>query len=115
MNRTARPPATPSGSTTHLVRTLGLVTLADGTVIKTAGYRTLCMNCHQARQNATKYAATAAGSAHFPPNEGPQADMLVGTNGSTYGKAIPSSAYSNVQPILASLATWSDRLPAIRR
>ena len=89
-------PATPAGSTTHLVRTLGPVTLADGTVIKTAGFGTLCMNCHQARQKAATYAATTAGSAHFGPHEGPQADMLAGANGFTYGKTIPSSAHFDV-------------------
>jgi len=80
----------------HLVRTLNPVTLADGTVIKTAGAGTLCMNCHQARQNAVTYAATTAGSAHFGPHEGPQADMLSGANGFTYGKTIPSSAHFDV-------------------
>jgi len=80
----------------HLVRTLGPVTLADGTVIKTAGAGTLCMNCHQARQKAVTYAATTAGSAHFGPHEGPQADMLAGANGFTYGKTIPSSAHFDV-------------------
>jgi len=91
----------PHGNTTpstnlHLVRTLAAVTLADGTSIKTAGAGTLCMNCHQARQNAVTYAAKTAGSAHFGPHEGPQADMLAGTNGYTYGENIPSSAHFDV-------------------
>jgi hypothetical protein len=80
----------------HLVRTLNAVTLADGTQITTAGAGTLCMNCHQARQNAAKYAATTAGSTYFGPHEGPQADMLAGANGFTYGKNIPSSAHFDV-------------------
>ena len=84
------------GTNAHLVRTLGAVTLADGTQVTTAGFGTLCMNCHQARQNAVKYAATTAGSTYFGPHEGPQADMLVGTNGYTYGKTIPSSAHGDV-------------------
>jgi len=80
----------------HLVRTLNAVSLADGTKITTAGAGTLCMNCHQARQNAAVYAANTAGSAHFGPHEGPQADMLAGANGFTYGKKIPSSAHFDV-------------------
>jgi len=56
----------------------------------------LCMNCHQARQKAATYAATTAGSTHFGPHEGPQADMLEGTNGFTYGQDIPSSAHAYV-------------------
>jgi hypothetical protein len=80
----------------HLVRTLAAVKLADGTSVTTAGFGTLCMNCHQARQNALTYAAKTAGSAHFGPHEGPQADMLMGTNGFTYGKDIPSSAHREV-------------------
>jgi hypothetical protein len=87
---------TPSSATTHLVRTLVAVKLADGTNVTTAGYGTLCMNCHQARQNAAVYAAKTAGSAHFGPHEGPQADMLMGTNGYTYGQEIPSSAHQYV-------------------
>jgi hypothetical protein len=79
----------------HLVRILA-VTLADGTRVTSAGAGTLCMNCHQSRQNASVYAAKTTGSAHFGPHEGPQADMLMGTNGFTYGKNIPSSAHGDV-------------------
>jgi hypothetical protein len=81
---------------THLVRTLASVTLADGSAVTNAGMGTLCMNCHQARQNAARYAATTAGSTYFGPHHGPQGDMLMGTNGFTYGKAIPSSAHGDV-------------------
>jgi hypothetical protein len=80
----------------HLVRTLASVTLADGTNVATAGMGTLCMNCHQARQKAATYAATTKGSAYFGPHHGPQADMLMGTNGFTYDKKIPSSAHGDV-------------------
>ncbi len=80
----------------HLVRTLAPVTLADGTKVTTAGLGTLCMNCHQARENAATYAATTPGSTYFGPHEGPQADMLMGTNGYTYGQTIPSSAHREV-------------------
>jgi len=33
---------------------------------------------------------------HYRPHEGPQADMLMGTNGYTYGQTIPSSAHQYV-------------------
>ncbi len=82
----------------HLIRTDVPVKLADGTVVSDAGEGALCMNCHQARVSAQTYVATTAGSAHFGPHEGPQADMLEGTNGYTYGQIIPSSAHSFVAP-----------------
>ena len=80
----------------HLIRIDAAVKLADGTAIGNAGEGALCMNCHQSRQNAQVYAATAAASAHFGPHEGPQADMLEGANGFTYGRVIPSSAHAFV-------------------
>jgi len=86
---------TPSTSA-HLVRTTAAITLKDGTKVTNAGMGTLCMNCHQARQKAATYAASTAGSAHFGPHEGPQADMLMGANGFTYGQDIPSSAHQYI-------------------
>ena len=80
----------------HLIRNLNPVTLADGTKLDSVGEGALCMNCHQARQNATKYVASTAGSSHYGPHEGPQADMLAGTNGYTYGQQIPTSAHQFV-------------------
>ena len=77
----------------HLIRNMGTVTLADGTKVTTGGEGSLCMNCHQARQNAARYAASTAGSAHFGPHQGPQADMIAGANGFTYGQQIPTSAH----------------------
>jgi hypothetical protein len=84
------------GTNTHLVRTLTSVTLKDGTAVTNAGMGTLCMNCHQSRQNAKVYASTTAGSARFGPHHGPQADMLEGVNAYTYDKKIPSSAHADV-------------------
>jgi hypothetical protein len=91
----------PHGQTTpstaaHLIRNLSTVKLADGTLVANAGEGALCMQCHQSRQNAATYAATSAGSTHFGPHEGPQADMIQGTNGFTYGKTIPTSAHQFV-------------------
>ena len=91
----------PHGETTpatagHLVRTVAPVTLKDGTTVNNAGMGTLCMNCHQSRQNAAVYAATSPGSARFGPHHGPQTDMLEGVNGFTYDRRIPSSAHADV-------------------
>lgn len=36
----------------------------------------------------------------FRPHEGPQADMLMGVNGVTYGQSIPSSAHRDSVPNL---------------
>ncbi len=91
----------PHGQTTptnnmHLVRTLASASLMDGTTVTNAGMGTLCMDCHHARQNATNYVETATASSRFGPHHGPQADMLMGANGVTYGKNIPSSAHRDV-------------------
>ncbi len=83
-------------NTAHLVRSVNPVTLADGTVIQNAGAGALCMNCHQSRRNAAQYVATTAGNSHYGPHSGPQADMLAGTNGFTYGLSLPSSAHGDV-------------------
>lgn len=84
------------GDSPHLVRASTPVKLADGTMVENAGTGALCMNCHQARQNASVYAASTAGSTYFGPHEGPQADMLEGVNGYTYGKKMPTSAHAFV-------------------
>jgi hypothetical protein len=91
----------PHGATTpdtnaHLVRNLSAVTLANGVQITSGGSGMLCMNCHQSRSDAETYAATTAGSARFGPHHGPQADMLAGTNGFSYGQKITSSAHGKV-------------------
>ncbi len=80
----------------HLVRNLTAVTLKDGTKITEGGTGLLCMNCHQARQNGPVYAATAAASSRFGPHHGPQADMLAGTNGFTYGQKIPGGSHGKL-------------------
>jgi hypothetical protein len=79
----------------YIIRTLAAVTLMNGTVVTNGGEGLLCMQCHHARQNAATYASTTKGSAYFGPHEGPQADMLEGANGFTYGQSIPSSAHAN--------------------
>ena len=100
--------ATQTG-TTNQIRNMISVTLADGTAVPltgndsrgyavTAGEGILCMQCHQARVEASTYVNSTAGSAHYGPHEGPQADMLMGTNGYTYGQEIPTSAHQFVVP-----------------
>jgi hypothetical protein len=95
--------------TTHQIRNMISVTLADGTTVPltgndsrgypvSAGEGILCMQCHQARVNAATYVDNTPGSAHYGPHEGPQADMLMGTNGYTYGESIPTSAHQFVVP-----------------
>jgi hypothetical protein len=83
-------------SAAQLVRNLNSVKLANGTEVTNGGTGLLCMNCHQARQNAETYAATTAGSARFGPHHGTQADMLAGTNGFSYGQKIETSAHGSV-------------------
>jgi hypothetical protein len=51
------------------------------------------MQCHQARVDASQYVPITAGNSHYGPHDGPQTDMLAGTNGYTYGQTIPSSAH----------------------
>lgn len=80
----------------HLIRNMASATLGNGTKVTTAGEGILCIQCHQARVNASTYVDSTAGSAHYGPHEGPQADMLMGTNGYTYGETIPSSAHQYV-------------------
>jgi len=87
---------TAPGNAAHLLRSTTPVTLADGTTVSDAGTGTLCMNCHQSRQNAVSYVASTPGSSHWGPHYGTQGDMLAGVNGYTYGLSIPSSAHGDV-------------------
>jgi len=84
-------------SDSHLIRNMASVTLIDGTKVTNAqaGEGILCMQCHQSRMAASAV-DTTPGSTYFGPHEGPQADMLMGTNGYTYGQTIPSSAHQYV-------------------
>lgn len=68
----------------------GDVTLpAYGDVIH-AGVSASCMSCHNARRvNPEKYIITNNRGAH----EGPQADMLAGKSGISYGKTLESSSH----------------------
>jgi hypothetical protein len=78
----------------HMIRALASVTLMDGTVVTNAGEGLLCMECHQAREEAATYASTY--HSNFGPHHGPQADMLEGANGYTYGQVIASSDHASI-------------------
>lgn len=78
----------------HMIRTLASVTLQDGTVVTNAGEGLLCMECHQARAKASTSAMVY--NSHFGPHHGPQADMLEGVNGYTYGEVIASSDHAAI-------------------
>ncbi len=75
----------------HQIRKMDDVTLADGTVVTKGGNGKLCMNCHKARVKAEDNVTVP--STRIGPHHGPQADMLAGVNGITYGATIPSSAH----------------------
>jgi hypothetical protein len=85
----------------HQLRTIGPVTIGDGTVIANAGTCEICMSCHHGRNgsatnNVVKFKmglATWIGGSSFGPHDGPQTDLFMGANGITYGKNIPSSAH----------------------
>jgi hypothetical protein len=71
------------------------VTLADGEAVTGGGNGTICMNCHQARQNAVDYTNNYLKnlSTHYGPHHGPQADILAGKNAITFGQNIYTSPH----------------------
>jgi mono/diheme cytochrome c family protein len=78
----------------HQLRNIQTATLGNGSVVTEdiAGDGVLCMNCHHSRSDAATAIAGAA-SNRFGPHNGPQGDMLMGTNGYHYGMAMPSSRH----------------------
>jgi hypothetical protein len=92
-------------SNPHQLRVAPAVTLADGNNLVTvtnAGAGALCMNCHQSRSGSYTNSLVgfplgkptyAGGSSSFGPHDNPAADMIMGVNGYTYGKSIPSAAH----------------------
>jgi hypothetical protein len=87
----------------HQLRTATTITLSEGTTITNAGMGGFCMNCHQSRTGSYTNSLvnyplglpTWAGGSSFGPHNGPEADMLEGVNGYTYGQVIPSSEHRN--------------------
>ena len=73
------------------VRTV-VATLSNGEEVVDGGTGALCMNCHQSRRDGETYPVTGSGS-HYGPHYVPQADMLVGTNASTFGYDLPTSPH----------------------
>ena len=78
----------------HQLRTMD-VTLANGEEVTGAGNGTICINCHQARQNAVEYTNNYLKnlSTHYGPHHGPQGDILAGKNAITFGQTIYSSPH----------------------
>ena len=89
------------GSNPHQLRGGPSITLDCGAQVANAGSGALCMNCHQSRTGSVtnslvKYPLgqfTYPGGSSFGPHDNPAADILMGVNGYTYGKEIPSSAH----------------------
>jgi hypothetical protein len=85
----------------HQLRTGNSITLDNGTLVTDAGNGAVCMNCHQSRTgNYTNSIVnwplgkpTWQGGSSFGPHDNPAADILMGANGVTYGREIPSSAH----------------------
>ncbi len=73
--------------------------LINGVVVDDAGSGGLCINCHKARANAVSYVPNYLSNlAHFGPHHGPQGDMLIGTNGYTWGQTLDKSPhYADVE------------------
>jgi hypothetical protein len=80
----------------HQLRTLDDVTLTNGVVVSSGGHGKLCMNCHKSRVDAATY--TEQYASRFGPHHGPQADMLAGTNGVSFGMYVASSTHRDVVP-----------------
>ncbi len=88
-------------SNPHQLRAGHDITLGDGTTVTNAGAGGFCMNCHQSRNGSVTNSLvnwplglpTWAGGSSFGLHDAPQADMLMGVNGATYGQDIPSSAH----------------------
>jgi hypothetical protein len=88
----------------HQLRTGTQVTLNCGVTVTNAGSGAICLNCHQSRTGSVtnsieKYPlglATWANGSSFGPHDTPCADLLLGINGWTYGKEIPSAAHRTV-------------------
>jgi hypothetical protein len=91
-------------SNPHQLRTSTVVPLADGTVVTNAGAGGFCFNCHTSRNGSVTNSvlsypaglATWNGGSSFGPHDSPQADMLEGVNGYTYGQIMPVSPHANV-------------------
>ncbi|HEY9175569.1 MAG TPA: cytochrome c3 family protein [Verrucomicrobiae bacterium] len=86
----------------HQLRAGNVITLDDGTRVEHAGSGAFCMNCHQSRTGSYTNSLVnfplqkptyPGGSSSFGPHANPAAEMLMGVNGYTYGKDIPSSAH----------------------
>jgi len=86
------------------LRTSTVVALSNGAVFTNAGLGGFCFNCHTSRNgsvtnslvNYPALASTWNGGSAFGPHDSPQADMLEGVNGVTYGQTIATAPHANV-------------------
>jgi hypothetical protein len=78
----------------HQLRLVGDFTLDSGDTYVNAGLGGLCMRCHNSRvSNPDATATTSSRGTHH----GPQADMLLGVNGESFGLPfLPNSAHTTV-------------------
>ncbi len=77
----------------YQLRTL-TATLENGTTISNIGTGALCMNCHQAREEAVSYTNDYLNNlSHYGPHHGPQGDIIAGTNGVQFGWKFPTSPH----------------------
>ena len=87
----------------HLIRSLGAVTMPDGTVVTNAGLGAVCLDCHQNRNgsvtnqlvNYPQGKPTWYGGSSMGVHDNPQGDMIEGVNAFTYGQTIPSSPHKD--------------------
>jgi hypothetical protein len=85
----------------HQIRKLSDVTLKNSEVISEGGLGKVCMNCHMARRDAESYIVEQLGkssgiSSNFGPHNGPQTDMLMGTNAAEYGVPVGVSPHNEI-------------------
>lgn len=78
-----------TGMGAYQLRNISSVTLSNGAVVTAGGDGLICMTCHHDRRNSEVIVLTTK----TVPHDGPQADMLAGTNGIHYGMSMPSSKH----------------------
>lgn len=79
---------------TYQLRTV-TAKLENGLIVDNAGVGGLCISCHRSRANATPFVTNYLKNLgpYFGPHDGPEGDMLIGTNGYTWGQNIDSSPH----------------------
>ncbi|MCH8286411.1 T9SS type A sorting domain-containing protein [candidate division KSB1 bacterium] len=78
----------------HQIRKMDDVTLFNGFVASGGGLGQICMSCHMSRRDADEYVLDY--HSHYGPHNGPQTDMLFGTNAIEFGKPVGISPHMDV-------------------